>query len=371
MLTVHASKGLEFPVVYIAQVAKGRFPLKKQSSSCTLPPGLLAAPGHDWHLEEEQCLFFVALSRARDTLWLSRAKRYGKQNSNPSDFLSDIRACIPHDVDIDPTLQSVSAPANPAGAVPTSGSLRLSNRELETYLRCPKQYFFDSVLALGGRRTNSGYLQFHRCVYQVLAWMSSEQSAGRPADPGAVLIRLEEVWVASGPQEHPYHDFYRHEAQKLLRDAIQRVQTSSGKPLDLDWEIPVPHGVVTIRPDHITLIEEPRGKFVSVQRWRTGKPPKKSPSDEIYSLYAKGAELAHPGAQITVEALYLSTSEVQEVSLTAKNIRAGLEKYDDALADILRGEFPPAPSDWNCPRCPHYFICPAAAFAKFVKTQQE
>ena len=65
-------------------------------------------------------------------------------------------------------------------------------------------------------------------IAQVLAWMNSEQSVGRPADQGAVFIRLEEVWVASGPREHPYQDFYRREAQKLLTDAIQRVQTSSG-----------------------------------------------------------------------------------------------------------------------------------------------
>src|ERR1019366_5088376 len=33
-----------------------------------------------------------------------------------------------------------------------------------------------------------------------------------------------------------------------------------------------------------------------------------------------------------------------------------IQKYDDALADILRADFSPTPSDWTCPRCPHYFI---------------
>jgi len=98
------------------------------------------------------------------------------------------------------------------------------------------------------------------------------------------------------------------------------------------------------------------------KRWRTGKPPKKPQNDEVYSLYAKGAELAHPGAEASIETLYLSTNEVVPNTLTEKQMRAGLQKYDDALADILRGDFSPKPSDWICPRCPHYFICPAVPF---------
>jgi len=363
MLTVHASKGLEFPVVYLALMAKGRFPLKRQGASCTLPPGLLPAGSRDWHTEEEQCLFFVALSRAKDTLWLSCAARYGKQTSNPSEFLSEIASCLPRAVDVDPTLAVVAGAAPEPGIAPPSATLKLSSREVDTYLRCPTQYFFDVVLGLGGRRTNPGYLQFHRCVYQVLAWMSSEQASGRTAEHGATLVKLEEVWVAYGPQEHAYAEFYRQEAERLLRDAVNRVRSSSGKPLDIEWEVPLAHGVVTVRADHITLLEGPKGKLLAIQRWRTGKPPKKPQNDEVYSLYAKGAELAYPDAQASIETLYLSTNEVVPNSLTEKQMRTGLQKYDDALADILLGDFSPKPSDWICPRCPHYFICPAASFS--------
>ena len=192
--------------------------------------------------------------------------------------------------------------------------------------------------------------------------MSSEQAAGRAAEHGTTLVKLEEVWVAYGPQEHAYADYYRREAERLLCDAVDRVRGSSGKPLDTEWEIPLAHGVVTVRPDHIRLIEEQNGKSLSVQRWRPGKPPKKAQADEIYSLYAQGAERAYPDANTSIETLYLKTNEVKVIALTPKQINSGLEVYDDALAGILRGEFAPTPSDWICPRCPHYFICPAASF---------
>jgi hypothetical protein len=313
-------------------------------------------------MEEEQCLFFVALSRAKDTLWLSCAARYGKQSSNPSDFLSVIASRLPRAVDVDPTLAMVVGAAPEPGIAPASGTLKLSSREVDTYLRCPTQYVFDVVLGLGGRRTNPGYLQFHRCVYQVLSWMSSEQAAGRVAEHATTLVKLEEVWVAAGPQEHAYADYYRQEAERLLKGAIDRVRGSAGKPLDIEWEVPLAHGIVTVRADHVTLVEGPGKKSLAIQRWRTGKPPKKPQNDEIYSLYAKGAELGYPDAQASIETLYLSTNEAVLNPLTEKQMRAGLQKYDDALADILRGDFSPNPSDWTCPRCPHYFICSAAPF---------
>ncbi|MGB6688260.1 MAG: 3'-5' exonuclease [Terracidiphilus sp.] len=360
MLTVHASKGLEFPVVYIPQVGKGRFPLKRQGSACVFPRDLLPMPAQDWHDEEEECLFFVGLSRARNTLWLSRAKRYGKQNSNPSPFLDPIRGHLPRGVDIDATLAAASVAQQPASPPPL-GTLRVSNREVETYLQCPKQYFFDRVLALGGRRTNTGYLQFHRCVYQVLAWMNSERASGHATDEDGVLLKLEEVWNSSGPADHPYKDFYRREASRLVRGAIAKFMDTPGQALDTDWEVPLQHGVITFRPDHIVLVQSLRKASLTIQRWRTGKPPKKE-LDEIYSLYARGAEIARPDAEISVEALYLSTNETIQIPLAPKEIAKDLQIYDEALRNILAGEFAPVVSDWNCPRCPHYFICPAQAF---------
>src|SRR5205085_1484854 len=49
----------------------------------------------DTHWEEEECLFFVALSRARDSLFLSRAERYGNSNSKASELLENIAEHLP------------------------------------------------------------------------------------------------------------------------------------------------------------------------------------------------------------------------------------------------------------------------------------
>ena len=58
LLTVHASKGLEFPEVYVVDLVDGRFPNTKLMSS----------------IEEERRLFYVAVTRAMDKLYLSLSK---------------------------------------------------------------------------------------------------------------------------------------------------------------------------------------------------------------------------------------------------------------------------------------------------------
>jgi DNA helicase-2/ATP-dependent DNA helicase PcrA len=78
LLTVHASKGLEFDEVYVIDLMEGRFPNRK----------LMSRGGN---LEEERRLFYVAVTRARDRLYLSYAKRdkIKKIEFEPSIFLRE------------------------------------------------------------------------------------------------------------------------------------------------------------------------------------------------------------------------------------------------------------------------------------------
>jgi len=75
LLTVHASKGLEFPEVYVVDLVDGRFPNRRMMSS----------------IEEERRLFYVAVTRAKDKLYLSLAKydKIKKVEYKPSQFLHE------------------------------------------------------------------------------------------------------------------------------------------------------------------------------------------------------------------------------------------------------------------------------------------
>lgn len=85
LMTVHASKGLEFDYVFIVGLEDGLFPHEKQNEAETAEDR-----------EEERRLFYVAVTRARHKLFLSFANFrtiFGSRQINaPSEFISDLPA---------------------------------------------------------------------------------------------------------------------------------------------------------------------------------------------------------------------------------------------------------------------------------------
>nr|WP_321464523.1 UvrD-helicase domain-containing protein [uncultured Desulfobulbus sp.] len=87
--TLHAAKGLEFPIVFIAGVEEGLLPLASRKG--------LSAEQVQVQLEEERRLFFVGITRAIATLYLSWSRKralYGgpAQECQPSSFLAELPA---------------------------------------------------------------------------------------------------------------------------------------------------------------------------------------------------------------------------------------------------------------------------------------
>jgi ATP-dependent DNA helicase UvrD/PcrA len=83
LLTLHAAKGLEFPIVFLAGCEDGLIPLR-----------LPGRPPTEADLAEERRLFFVGLTRAQRRLYLSHAARratFGaERDMRPAPFLADI-----------------------------------------------------------------------------------------------------------------------------------------------------------------------------------------------------------------------------------------------------------------------------------------
>lgn len=80
LMTLHSAKGLEFPVVFLVGMEEGLFPHNMSLM--------------ENNLEEERRLCYIGITRAKERLYLTNAKRrmlYGKENMNiPSRFISEI-----------------------------------------------------------------------------------------------------------------------------------------------------------------------------------------------------------------------------------------------------------------------------------------
>jgi DNA helicase-2/ATP-dependent DNA helicase PcrA len=90
LMTIHAAKGLEFPVVFIAGAEEGIIPhTRSLEDAGTDEPAALLGP-----MEEERRLFYVAITRAREKLYITSCKQRRRLQdvieSAPSPFLTEI-----------------------------------------------------------------------------------------------------------------------------------------------------------------------------------------------------------------------------------------------------------------------------------------
>lgn len=366
ILTIHASKGLEFGAVYLPVLGGRYFPAARQPQPCPPPIGLIVDGVSDWHEEEEECLFFVALSRARDHLCLSRAQAYGRSSSKASKLLPLIASSLPRTVDGPVTWPDTGTVGSASVSLDYVASTKrvalpvYPVQLLDVYMKCPRRYFYEFVLELGGKREESAYIQFHQCVYDVLHWVQYERARGRTVDNAAALGYLAEIWKARGPLDHPYEPVYRNQAEVMVGRAVARQPLPNARAERPEYEITLPHGRVKITLDNTELVEDGPEPFLLVQRIRTGRPSKSESEKPIYGLYQAAAEQAHPKAKRQMQIVYLSTSEATGFDLTRKQLDKRLADYDKAILGILLEQFSPEPNDRDCPRCPHYFICPMA-----------
>ena len=122
LMTLHAAKGLEFPLVFLIGLEEGLFPHSRT----------LLAPDD---IEEERRLCYVGMTRAMDTLVLTRARyrrRYGTdmpEASVPSRFLEE----VPEGVDAGSRLRTATVVASDAAATTapaaiTPTRMRISGR---------------------------------------------------------------------------------------------------------------------------------------------------------------------------------------------------------------------------------------------------
>ena len=81
--TVHGSKGLEYPVVFVIGLSGRRFPPSPRGAAVEFPPELYKdeVPENDVRIQEERRLFYVAMTRAREKLYLYGVEKKGIRRS--------------------------------------------------------------------------------------------------------------------------------------------------------------------------------------------------------------------------------------------------------------------------------------------------
>ncbi|MBI3803606.1 MAG: UvrD-helicase domain-containing protein [Nitrospirae bacterium] len=363
LMTVHGSKGLEFEAVHVPGLTVASFPSSNRRQGCPLPAGLIegmenldgSEAASRAQTMEEECLFFVALSRARNHLHLYCARKQSNGNNrNPSPFLDWFSESLVTRILQPPKLPLPPDASRPKPIPVTWGkNWKVTDSLLRSYEKCPRRFFYTHVLGLGSARKKTAFGQTHDCLYELIRWLAGARSEGSGSHAEASL-EFERLWRAKGPVDHAFAVDYRRLANRLV-DAL--VRSGAGhhfrraEPLAIDFA----GGRVIVQPDETR--ELPDGTVV-LRRVRTGYRRKEEYDELEYTLYHLAGR-ARYGASYSVEALHLTDEIFEPVSVTPQKIKNRRDRSEAMVASIAGGHFLPKPDAITCPRCPHFFVCAA------------
>lgn len=200
ILTAHASKGLEWPVVFIANCVADRFPSRKKRDPLPIPDGLVPEklPEEDVHTEEERRLFYVAATRAKQYLFLTSADDYGgKRMKKLSPFVMELLdevepGKLKHKLSAEEKIerfkklpdQSISIPKKFSGKV-----LKLSRQQIDDYFSCPKKFYFAHVIKIP--LLENHYLMYGTAIHAALDHYFSRKINGDTPTLQSLLLDYE------------------------------------------------------------------------------------------------------------------------------------------------------------------------------------
>ena len=363
LMTVHGSKGLEFEAVHVPGLTVSSFPTSNRGQRCPPPAGMIegvddlsvtneAKYAHDY---EEECLFFVALSRARTylRLYLARKQPSGK-NRSPSPFLGWIPSELVDEIKHPATLPLLSDTPHPSRIVVTwPTGWHPTDSHLTAYEKCPRRFFYTHVLGLGGARKATPFSQTHDCLYGLLHWLADTRREREPS-LAEIEAAFEDIWQRRGPINHGFADDYKRLALRLL-NALHRASADQRFLIAETLAINLPEGKIMVKPNEI--VELPDGTVV-LRRVRTGRKRSQEYDRLEYTLYWLAAQ-ARFGSDATVQALHLADEIAESVTVSPRKLDNRRNKSNTMLSEIATGLFPPKIDSVTCPRCPHFFICAA------------
>lgn len=358
LMTIHGSKGLEFDVVHLPGMVTSGLPRSNVPPRCLPPDGLIhgsegltgieaVKAGHD---EEEECLFFVALSRARDRLQLyAYARQADGRARSPSKFVAPIDRLLFRPIPV--PLQAGSTSTGVPLAITWQGRPQWTDTEINVFERCPRRFLYTHVLRLGGRRTETAFMKMHNVVSDVFEWLKREHETTSPT-VDELAARFEEAWRSKGATEHRYAEDYRRIGKRLVNFLIEsrgRGVAAPAPPISLGWA----EGEILVSPDGVA---HGAGGRVTVRRVKTGKQRSNAFDDIEYTVLQLAAVQAY-GPHAQVEVTYLTSETIQPMEISSRKLESRREKLQAFLQAMQAGQFPAKPEARSCPRCPSFFVC--------------
>jgi len=390
VLTVHKAKGLEFPVVFLVNLAQEKFPSRRRRDALDLPVEMMKAalPTGDYHQQEERRLFYVGMTRARRELYLTSASDYGgTRERKVSQFVLEALD-LPRDATRPFKARPVEviehfAPAPEAVdallvRVPPDAEIMLSHKQIDDYQTCPLKYFNVHVKRIPIRRHHA--VAYGAVVHKVVEYYLRRRGVGNYTPLDDLLAIYERAWAGEdilhdrpGASREPAEGFLtreHEEARKAAgRDALKRFwnheEADGVKPTYVEKEFGFTLGPNRVRGRYDRVDEDLLGAVII--DYKTSEVTRQKDADrrvaaslqlKMYALAWREMTGALPQR---VELRFIDSAVVGRHSPTAEDAEVAITAVEAAAAGIRARRFDATPSWGACRSCAYNQICPYTA----------
>ncbi len=286
LLTAHSAKGLEFRVVFMIDCVKDGWEPRSRSGNRHFPlPDTLTYSGEEDAMEARRRLFYVAMTRAKERLFLSYSLQDNKgKASRPAIFIDElglpaVLRTLPAATLAESDLLQMTEVDRPRIPEQDKAAINrllegftLSISALNRYLRCPLSFYYENVLrapALQSEAASYG-LAAHNALQRLFERMLAAKGQHFPGSQEFILLFEREMEKLRGyfsPKEYER----RLETGRIYLSAFYRQQVSNWHKkvrLELQVRNAVVEGVpVTGMIDKVELHEQQRAVLVD---YKTG-----------------------------------------------------------------------------------------------------
>jgi DNA helicase-2/ATP-dependent DNA helicase PcrA len=381
VMTVHSAKGLEFKYVFIVNLVDRRFPTIERQEAIELPDGLVKeiVPKGDVHLQEERRLFYVAITRTKQELYLTSADDYGgKFAKKLSRFLYEVG--LEKQIESKQTKPTKNETAKKSTINKTKKEItpptEFSFSQLISYNTCPWQYYYAYILRIPVRGHFT--LSFGKSIHNTLnrfcsLWLeknaveqaglfgaSGEKTNLQNLSLNDLLKIYQEMWIDDWYESKDHRDKYKDKGHQLLKGFYDDFVKNLPEIKYLEKEFKFKLGDYTIKGtiDRVDKI----GDYYEIIDYKTGEGGENKLDKEkkqqllIYQLAAKFLPEVFDKQIQQLTFYYLETGERISFLGDDGELAETQEKIIKTIKEINKGDFNPKPSR-KCEWCDFKKIC--------------
>ena len=375
LISVHGAKGLEYKHVFVIRLNSQSFPCNYREPLVAFPRELRDpdsfTEGDDktLHGEEERRLFYVAMTRAKDSLTLYAKGGKGKDTTPPG-YLRELLTNKPLSSIIrlrtaHPLQTQIFAAAEPRSRTSEWLSLppvsllhsRLSATAVDSYDRCPLQFKMEREWRLP--REVPAALHYGSVMHAVLKAYSESVRADRPLTRDSVLEMFRALLLEAGIPEKYQHELYEQLGVAQLTaflEGCERDGLANIIHTEETFEIKIGETTVAGRIDRVDRLSDGR---VAVIDYKTGRSKSQDDADEslqlsIYAIAAREKWQYDSGSLVFYNLEQNASVFTTRDPIKLEEVR---KKILEVASSIAEGKFEAKPG-FHCAFCPYETLCP-------------